>query len=441
MTKGLSEAALRSLRHPTLRQQHGHHRLPLAQRVLHRERRATTTPGLCVCGKVEDNRALAASAPSPTPAGLYCFGKMSTLISRPLGWALYTLFLAFVAEIVLRLALSSPEMIGRLGGETEASWEAMWLSRHNRDTEIYYQFDRFHERRGWASRPLLRDQRVFGDEVLNTNSAGFRGTREFAFEKAPGTFRIAVLGDSFTFGDEVSDHEAYPAQLHALLPRAEIINMGVHGYGHDQMLLLFEDEGVRYRPDLVILGFVAADMYRNLLAFRDYAKPSFVLVESALVLRGVPVPPPEQFLRERSFQPKLVGVFQLLKERFMRDRDALRERAEQLTAAILDRLAEGCRASGAALVLFYIPVPGEAKGETTPWAAERAFFETYCSGNRQVSCGSALSAIREEIARGRKFEPTPHWDSAGNRVIAESLRNHLCETRPLVCDVEIGASR
>jgi hypothetical protein len=366
---------------------------------------------------------------------------MLSTISRPLGWALYALFLAFVAEIVLRLALSSPEMIGRLGGDTEASWKAMWLSRHREDAEIYYQFDRFHERWGWFSRPLLRDQRVFGDEVLNTNSVGFRGTREFAFAKAPGTSRIAVLGDSFTFGDEVSDDEAYPAQLQALLPSAEIINMGVHGYGHDQMLLLFEDEGVRYRPDLVVLGFVSADMYRNLLVFRDYAKPYFVLVDGSLMLRGVPVPSPEKLLRERTFQPKLVTVFQLVRERFTLDRAALRVRAERLTAAILDRLAEGSRASGATLVLFYIPVPGEAEGDMSRWAAERAFFEAYCRHDHRVSCGSALSAIREEIARGRAFEPTSHWDATGNGVIAKSLRNHLCETKPLLCDAEISSRR
>jgi hypothetical protein len=189
------------------------------------------------------------------------------------------------------------------------------------------------------------------------------------------------------------------------------------------------------------LGFVAADMYRNLLTFRDYAKPSFVLADGALVLRGVPVPLPEQFLRERSFQPNSVRVFQLLKERYTRDHDALRVRAERLTAAILDRLAEGCRANGAALVLFYIPVPAEVEGDITPWVAERAFFETYCNRDRRVSCGSALSAIREEIARGGKFEPTAHWDPVGNRVIAKSLRDHLCETRPLLCDAEIGARR
>jgi hypothetical protein len=179
-------------------------------------------------------------------------------------------------------------------------------------------------------------------------------------------------------------------------------------------------------------------MYRNLLAFRDYAKPSFIPVDDALMLRGVPVPSPEQFLRERVFQPRLVMAFQLLKERLTLDRATLRLRAERLTAAILDRLAERSRAIGADLVLFYIPVPGEAEGDMTSWAAERAFFEAYCSRDRRVSCGSALSAIREEIARGRAFEPTPHWDPPGNGVIARSLRDHLCERTPLLCDRKIG---
>jgi hypothetical protein len=34
-----------------------------------------------------------------------------------------------------------------------------------------------------------------------------------------------ILGDSFTFGDEVSDDETYSAHLQAMLPHTEIINM------------------------------------------------------------------------------------------------------------------------------------------------------------------------------------------------------------------------
>jgi hypothetical protein len=359
---------------------------------------------------------------------------MPPSISRPLEWALYALFLAIVAEVVLCFALASPEVVARLGRGTDAGWEAMWLLRHDRGTEIYYRFDRFHERRGWASRPSLRNERVFGDEVLNTNSAGFRGKREFALEKTAGTFRIAVLGDSFTFGDEVSDGETYPARLQMLLPSAQIINMGVHGYGHDQMLLLFEDEGVRYRPDVVVLGFVAADIHRNLLAFRDYAKPSFVLVDGSLTLRGVPVPSPKALLRERSFQLNSVKVLRLLQERFRQDPEALRVQAESLTAAILDRLVEVCRQNGASVVLFYIPVPGEAEGDPSPWAAERAFFDEYCGRRPTISCGSALAAIRREIARGRRLEATSHWNAAGNAVLAEGLRDHLCDERPHLCE-------
>jgi hypothetical protein len=41
-----------------------------------------------------------------------------------------------------------------------------------------------------------------------------------------------ILGDSFTFGDEVSDNETYSYYLQQMLPHTEVINMGVHGYGH-----------------------------------------------------------------------------------------------------------------------------------------------------------------------------------------------------------------
>src|SRR5262245_47270071 len=104
--------------------------------------------------------------------------------------------------------------------------------------------------------------------------------------------RIVVLGDSFTFGEEVSDTETYPHLLQELLPTVEVINLGVHGYGHDQMLVLFREEGSKYEPSLVVLGFVASDMERNLMGFRDYAKPRFVVTGGELRLVGTPVPHP-----------------------------------------------------------------------------------------------------------------------------------------------------
>ena len=87
--------------------------------------------------------------------------------------------------------------------------------------------------------------------------------------------RILILGDSFTCGDEASDNETYsePSPRNATQNRSD--QHGVHGYGHDQMLILFKEEGVKYQPDVVILGFLPLDMSRNLLDFRDFAKPRF----------------------------------------------------------------------------------------------------------------------------------------------------------------------
>jgi hypothetical protein len=91
------------------------------------------------------------------------------------------------------------------------------------------------------------------------------------------------------------------------LPSAEIINMGVHGYGQDQMLIFLQEEGIKYKPDIVILGFITADMSRNILQFRDYTKPRFIVERGRLQLIGSPVPPPEYFLKWEWARLKKLG--------------------------------------------------------------------------------------------------------------------------------------
>lgn len=96
-----------------------------------------------------------------------------------------------------------------------------------------------------------------------------------------------------------------------MLPHTEVINLGVHGYGHDQMLILLKEEGVKYEPDIVILGFMPIDMSRNLLKFRDFAKPRFILKGGKLKFTGSPVPRPEDILRwdwARIFGPEWKGA-------------------------------------------------------------------------------------------------------------------------------------
>lgn len=106
--------------------------------------------------------------------------------------------------------------------------------------------------------------KILGKDV-NINSAGFRGS-EFKLEKPEDTFRIIVLGDSFTFGHGVSDNEAYPNQLEFVLNQAkqskkyEVLNFGVDDYNTQQEFALLKMRGFAYNPDMIIIGFYYNDI-------------------------------------------------------------------------------------------------------------------------------------------------------------------------------------
>lgn len=98
------------------------------------------------------------------------------------------------------------------------------------------------------------------------NAHGMRD-REVSMQKAPGRFRIAVVGDSFTFGWRVFLEDCYVKQLEKLLnDRAdrpdsfEVLNFGVCGYNTEQQMILLEEKVLAFDPDLVIVGFVTNDI-------------------------------------------------------------------------------------------------------------------------------------------------------------------------------------
>jgi lysophospholipase L1-like esterase len=102
------------------------------------------------------------------------------------------------------------------------------------------------------------------------NSRGLRN-REVG-PKPPGTFRILVLGDSFTVGASVEQDEAYPQVLERILARRtprpiEVVNTGVGGWDPFQYAQYFAREGLAFEPDLVLVGFfVGNDTYSTLLS-------------------------------------------------------------------------------------------------------------------------------------------------------------------------------
>ena len=102
------------------------------------------------------------------------------------------------------------------------------------------------------------------------NAQGFRNDRNFSYKKPPGILRILSLGDSHTAGFEVRQDRTFSAVIERHLQengiRTEVINAGVSGFSTAEELVLLENEGVKYRPDAVVLGFYANDFEDNIKA-------------------------------------------------------------------------------------------------------------------------------------------------------------------------------
>jgi lysophospholipase L1-like esterase len=100
-------------------------------------------------------------------------------------------------------------------------------------------------------------------EFISVNSWGMRD-HEVAKEKTPGLKRIAVIGDSFTFGMGVDLGDTYVKQLERRLRAqgmsVEVLNFGVSGYNMWQYRIVFERRVLAFNPDLIVVGFFLDDL-------------------------------------------------------------------------------------------------------------------------------------------------------------------------------------
>ena len=128
-----------------------------------------------------------------------------------------------------------------------------------------------------------------GKIVYRFNDSGFRDLNHQA-PKPPGTKRIIVLGDSVTEGFGVEWNLVFAPYVQSHLGAGfEVINLAAEGLNTPQEIHLFAQEGVAYKPDILILNFVLndCDFYSSFKAGQRFAAEK----ESRITLLNLHVTP------------------------------------------------------------------------------------------------------------------------------------------------------
>jgi hypothetical protein len=169
------------------------------------------------------------------------------------------------------------------------------------------------------------------------NSLGLRDY-EFPAEKPAGTFRILMVGDSFTEGDGVEANETFSKVLERHLgpklssEKFQVINAGCGGYSPILEYLYLKTSGITAHPDLVILFYDLSDVFDDI----DFTRIA------RLDADGVPmgVSPGPTVKPEGAAKGVFVGIKDFFKEH---------TRLYNFIRLRIDRYLEGAKHEGKAL--------------------------------------------------------------------------------------------
>ncbi len=170
---------------------------------------------------------------------------------------------------------------------------------------------------GYSLRPGAEGwYREEGESYVRVGRDGFRDYGHEK-EKSPGTFRVAMLGDSFTVAWEVPTARTFTAVAeqslrscrHLPASQVEVLNFGVGGHGTAQELLTLRHRVWEYEPDFVVVAvYTANDVHNNSRMLEDEPlRPYFVRSNGDLELDN-------SFLRSGSFRARTGWIAQIAYE-------------------------------------------------------------------------------------------------------------------------------
>jgi hypothetical protein len=150
----------------------------------------------------------------------------------------------------------------------EAGVRVSGYSEHHICDPIYARFGESPAEIPYVHRPNLSGARGRGLSVVNTDSLGLRSTvaGETYGPRRPGEYRIAVVGDSVTFGEGVREaSDTFAKALEDALngrqagARVRVFNFGASAYSVRVMEATLRRRVPAVEPNLVLLAIIPAD--------------------------------------------------------------------------------------------------------------------------------------------------------------------------------------
>ena len=286
---------------------------------------------------------------------------------------------------------------------------------------------------GWVNIPNFNMRDLYGPGGhTRTNSRGFRNAEEFEAKIPEGRIRILCSGDSFVFGYGVDNDHANCNLLAAENTHLETVNMGIPGYGLDQMYLLYKREGLKLDHDVHLIAVIKEDLTRMAaVKFLDANKPVIRLRNGALVVGNVPVQRSGYSMPEVT---RALSIFDatrfmtLYRTLFPGTRPANVYGSENelvdTAVAIFEDLARLATERNAILVVAYLPMAGDVEDAAVTQAylsAELArrnvVFVDLTPEFRAVPVSQRAALFIPRRARNEPFA-AGHYSRAGNLFVA-----------------------
>ncbi|MBI4125634.1 MAG: hypothetical protein HY609_02345 [Deltaproteobacteria bacterium] len=299
--------------------------------------------------------------------------------------------------------------------------------------------------RGNVAGARYRHKSPDGRWEFQINRRGFRGGVDYSYEKPPGVLRVLVLGDSFTVGYEVDQDETYAVVLERELKKrgiaAEVINAGVSGFSNAEELVFLEQEGVRYQPDVVVLGFYFNDLEDNIRT------GLFKLLDGELIVNSKQYAPvtnvrdflnsfaPYRWLSENSYlhnylnAAATVWVKKWLEQKRREEiagqtlGAAADDYPERLACLLVQRIRRTASQNNAFFILLEIPKVSHRQVFPS-WPAQTCAPESvsdlYVDG---------LRLLKEEAAGGEWYRPRGHrhWTPVSHAAVGKYLASRIAE--------------